>query len=258
MSKITVDLKNADNTNEKKVEQAAFLSGQTQPKKPGIFVKILKFSAVLLVIFIIIGTTGGFFYWRHLKQTPQYSLALLVEAARNGDQEKVDELVDTDAVVDDFLPQITEEAVELYGRNIPAQTIAKVAEVVQPVLPAIKERAKAEVPGLIRDKTEKLENFPFWAIAAGADQYLDIREEGDKAFIKSKLENRQLELTMQKSGDHWKVIAIKDEVLAQRIAEKIGQEVIAIATQKKSANGENELGIENLQSIIKGAEEIFK
>lgn len=258
MSKITIDLENPDKKQAKEANSPPFLSGQTEPKKPGIFVKILKISAILLTIFIIVGTIGGFFFWRHLKQTPQYSLALLVEAARNGEQEKIDELVDTDAVVDDFLPQITDEAVELYGRNIPARTIAKVAAVVQPVLPAIKERARAEVPGLIRDKTQKLENVPFWAIAAGADRYLDIREEGGKAFVKSKLEDRPLELTMEKSGDYWQVVGVKDEVLAQRIAEKIGQEVIAIATKKKSANGENELGIENLQNIIKGAEEIFK
>lgn len=252
------DLENSDRTGAKSVKPPPFLREQMKPKKQSVFVKVLKILGLLVLVFVVIGAIGGFFYWRHLKRTPQYSLALLVEAARNGDEEKVDELVDTDAVVDDFLPQIIDEAVDLYGRNTPLQTIAKVAKVVQPVLPAIKERAKSEVPGLIQDKTQKLENVPFWAIAAGADQYLDIREEGDKAFVKSKLEDRPLELTLKKTGDHWQVVGVKDEVLARRIAEKIGQEIIAIATKKKSATGENELGIENLQDIIKGAEEIFK
>ena len=257
MSKFTVNLENANKTSPESVKPPPFLKEQMKPNKPSVFVKVLKIFGLLVLAFVVVGAIGGFFYWRHLKQTPQYSLALLVESARNGDQEKVDELVDTDAVVDDFLPQMTAKAVELYGRNMPAQTIAKVEKIVEPILPAIKERAKAEVPGLIRDKTEKLENVPFWAIAAGADQYLDIRQEGDKAFVKSKLEKRPLELTMKKNGDYWQVVGVKDEVLAQRIAERIGQEVIAIATKKKSIKG-GELGIENLQDIIKGAEEIFK
>ena len=35
-------------------------------------------------------------------------------------------LVDIDAVVDDFLPQITGKAIELYGRNLPPDTFQRV------------------------------------------------------------------------------------------------------------------------------------
>ena len=144
------------------VAAPTFLENQTAPQKTGVFLRILKIFGVLIFLISVIGAVGGYFYWRNLKTTPQYSLALLVEAARRDDQEAVDNLVDTDAVVDDFMPQITDKAIELYGRGLAPATIQKMAQVAAPLLPAIKQRARAEVPNLIREKTKNFENIPFW------------------------------------------------------------------------------------------------
>ena len=200
MSKFKVEID--EQTQEKITENATIpaFGEYRKPEKKRRFGKFLKITGVALIVILIVGAIGGFFYWRHLKTTPQYSLALLIDAARRDDQAAIDELVDVDAVVDDFLPQVTEKAIELYGRGLPPATIAKVATVAAPVLPAIKERAKAEIPQIIRDKTKRFEDVPFWAIALGADRFVDITVESDKAFVESKLENRPLKLTMKKNG----------------------------------------------------------
>jgi len=232
---------------------------QTIPKKkPGVFLKILKIFGALLLLSLIIGAVGGYFYWKNLKTTPQYSLALLVDAARRGDQAAIDKLVNTDAVVDDFIPQITDKAVELYGRGLAPTTIQKMAQIVAPLLPAVKQRARAEVPNLIREKTKNFENIPFWAIAVGAERYLEIINEGEKAFVRSKLAERPLEIVMKRSGDGWQVIAVKDEVLARRVAEKIGQELIAGAKSGGVKKAGEQLGVSNLQDVLKKADDIFK
>ncbi len=258
MSKFTVDL-NAQ-TREKVTEnkKVPAFGAYQKPKKKSVFKRILKITVIALVAILLIGAIGGFFYWRHLKTTPQYSLALLIDAARRDDQKAIDEFVDVDAVVDDFLPQVTDKAIELYGRGLPAGTIAKVATVAAPILPAIKERAKAEIPQIIRDKTKRFEDVPFWAIALGANQFVDITVEDEKAFIESKLEDRPLRLTLKKNSDRWQVIGLQDEEIAKRIAETVGQEIIAVASGKnKTGDGQN-LGIENLQDVIKKAEDILK
>lgn len=90
---------------------------------------------ISLAVILIVGAVGAYFYWQNLKNTPQYSLALLVDAARRDDQQEVDEFVDTDAVVDDFMPQIIGKAVELYGRGLPPSAIQKVAQVAAPFCP---------------------------------------------------------------------------------------------------------------------------
>lgn len=259
MSKIVVNLedKKSPQTN---VNTPQFGSYQ-EPKKSGGFIKVLKIIAGIVGVLVIIAAVGGFFYWRHLKSTPQYSLALLVEAARNDNQETIDEVVDVDAVVDDFVPQVIDKAVELYGRGVAPDIVKKAMNLATPILPVVKQRAKAELPGLIREKTKKFEDIPFWAIAIGANRYLDIREEGDKAFIKSKLANRPLEVEMKRNGNKWQIVALKDEQLAQKIAGKIGQEILGLAKDRGNQQIEKigkDLGIDNVNDLLKKAEDIFK
>ncbi|MDQ3180566.1 MAG: DUF2939 domain-containing protein [Acidobacteriota bacterium] len=253
MSRIVVDLSESkgSETPIPKEESVTEIGDNQKPKKTGGLVKILKILAGVFLLILVSGAIGGYFYWRHLKTTPQYSLGLLVDAARRNDQKTIDELVDTNAVVDDFVPQITNKAVELYGRGVAPTTIQKLASSIAPFLPAIKERAKAELPNLIRDKTTPFEKLPVWAIAVGADRYLDISQEGDNAFIKSKLPEQQLELNLKRNGEKWRVIAVRDEALARKIAEKIGQDLISIAKKDGIRKTGEKLGIPNLEDIFK-------
>ncbi|MCY7346200.1 MAG: hypothetical protein LH614_08245 [Pyrinomonadaceae bacterium] len=242
----------------KKAAAPMFSESQTAPKKPNVFLKVLKILGALVILFLLVGAVGGYFYWNSLKKTPQYSLALLVDAARRDDQKAIDELVDTDAVVDDFMPQITDKAVELYGRGLAPATIQKMAQVAAPLLPAVKQRARAEVPNLIREKTKAFENIPFWAIAVGAERYLEIINEVDKSFVKSKIQERPLEVVLKRQGERWQVIAVRDEVLARRIAEKIGQDLIVGAKNGGVRKAGEQLGVSNLEEVLKKADGIFK
>ncbi len=258
MSKFVVDLEKQESTVAKAGTATPQFGEYQAPKKPSVFLKVLKFFSIALGLILIIGAVGGYFYWQSLKKTPQYSLALMVDAARRDDQKAIDALVDTDAAVDDFMPQITDKAVELYGRNLLPATIARITQVAAPVLPVVKQRARAEIPNLIREKTKKFASVPFWAIVVGADRFLDVTQETDKAFVKSKMLDRPLELTLKRNGDKWQVVGLKDEELAKRIAEKIGQEIIALAKNGNIGRAGANLGVENLQDVLKQAQDIFK
>ena len=241
----------------KKTESPAFDSTEKPPKKSRVK-KILGILAISLAAIFLIALVGGFFYWQSVKTTPEYSLALLVDAARREDQAEIDKLVNVDAVVDDFVPQITDKAVELYGRGLAPSVINKLAVAVSPYLPAVKRRAKAEIPGLIREKTQRFESAPFWAIALGAGRVLDIEQAGDKAIVRYNSQERPYEVEMKRaSGGRWQIVAIKDEVIARRIAEKIGQEVIAAAKSGDVEKAGRKIGIQNLQDILNNSD-IFK
>ncbi|MCA1623202.1 MAG: hypothetical protein LC768_13445 [Acidobacteria bacterium] len=260
MSGIVIDLiePNKNETLTVKQPDAPEFGDYQKPKKRSVFLKILGVLGILFAVVLLTGAIGGYFYWQNLKTTPQYSLALLVDAAKRDDQQTIDEFVDTDAVVDDFMPQITGKAVELYGRGLPPSTIQKVAQVAIPFLPAVKQRARAEIPNLIRERTEKFANIPFWVIAVGAEGYLDITQESDKAFVKSKLQDRPLEIVLMRNGNRWQIVGVKDEELAKRIAEKIGQELITVAKKGGIKKAGEQLGVFNLEDILKNAEGIFK
>jgi hypothetical protein len=236
MAKFKIDIGGDEKENEtvvaKREADAPKFSSLEQPKSSGKAKKIIGIAAVVLLLMFLVVTVVGYFYWQNVKFQPSYSLALLVDAAQRGDQKTIDQVLDTDAVIDDFVPQVTEKAKELYAKNTPEVDVLKIQQQAAPYLPQIKSAAREKVPALIREKTKPFESFPMWMIALGAGYYLDIRIEGDKAFVKSKIPDQPLELTMRRKGDLWQIIAVKDDALARRLAEQFGQEIIERSKKK--------------------------
>ncbi len=221
------------------------------------------FKTVMITLVVVVAvtalacSTGTYLYWQHLKSTPQYSLALIVDSARRDDQAGVSKLVDTDAVVEDFVPQVTGKAVELYGRGLSPDVIQRVTRIAAPVMPAVKDRAREELPLAIRQKTAAFGDVPFAAMVLGAETYLDIKIEGDLAKVRSKLPEHDFELQMIRNGEQWKVAGVRDDELATRIARRIGQEIIAIASNGSGSN-KGRLGIKNINELLREAEDILK
>lgn len=233
------------------------LGGYTTARPRGRFRKVILGASAVLAGLILVGATGFYLYWQTLKSTPQYSLALIVDAAKRNDQATVDQLVDINAVVDDFLPQITDKAVELYGRGMPPDIIQRVARVAGPVMPAIKDRARDELPSAIKQKTSEFGYVPFEAMVLGAEQYIDIQIDGDSAAVKSHLPEQEFEVRMRRDGDHWKIVAVKDDKLATAIAQRVGQEIIAIAANGPRSS-RSRLGVKNINELLIEVEKIFR
>ena len=125
------------------------------------------------------------------------------------------------------------------------------------MVPAVKDRARTELPRVIRERTESFGNVPFFAMVMGADRYLDITVTDDTALVKSKMPEHPLEIKMRQSGDRWQIVGVKDEQLATDIARKIGQEIIAIA-MNGSEKEANRIGIGNLADLLRQAEDLVK
>jgi hypothetical protein len=214
---------------------------------------------ILAGFVVLLGiAVGGFLYYRNLTSSPQYSLALLVDAARRGDVNTIESLVDSDAVVDSFIPQVTEEAIDLYGRGLPPQIAPKISKLIKPALPAIKNRAREELPGVIQEKVAEYEKIPFWLLVIGADRGLNIEVEGNRADVSTKLVDNPLAFEMRRTGSVWRIVAINDKEFARKIAEKIGQQILAAATDEKLDEIGNQLGVKNLGDILDKAQEIFR
>jgi len=257
MSKVFIDLENAVKANQKAPEttgQSKLERQEVQKPRKKVFFK--KFLIFLFLIFLT-ASVGVYFYWQSVKRKPQYSLALLVDAARRDDSEKLRQLIDVDAVVDNFVSQFTDKAIELYGKNIAPEKIKRVATVISPILPAVKQKVRAEMPRIIREKTKPFEQIPWWAIAIGVGGVLETRIETDTAYIKSNDASRKIELTMKREGDLWRIVAIKDEHLARQMAEEIGQEVFSSISKEGLRKTGEKLGISGLEDLIKKLEGVF-
>ncbi len=213
--------------------------------------KILILLAAFLGFFLILIAAFAYLYWQKVKQSPQYSLAILVESARVDDRDVVARFIDVDAVVDDFMPQVMQKATELYGRNLPPETIKKFSEAIAPIMPSLKNRVREEIPRVIREKTKALERLPWWAIALGADRVLEITVEGDLAYVRGKVDDQDLVITLRRSGEIWRVVAVKDDRLAREIAEKIGQDLILMFNREGTKKAAEKLGIRGVEDLLK-------
>jgi hypothetical protein len=111
---------------------------------------------------------------------------------------------------------------------------------------------------MIRKKTKRFESVPFAAMVMGADQYLDIRPDGDTAVVRSRLPEHAFEVRMQRNGSGWKIVSVRDGALATEIAQKVGEEIIAVASNGGASAAGERLGIRNLNLILRQAEEIFR
>jgi hypothetical protein len=219
--------------------------------------RAFKIAGILLLSILLIACGGGFIYYRSLMNTPQYSLALIVDAAKRDDKATINELIDIDAVVDDFMPQIFKKAVELYGRGMPDAVVQKIATLAEPIMPAVKDRAKAQLAHVIRDRTEQFGDVPFFTMVLGADRYLDVEISGDTAMVKSKT-SRPFELKMRKNGERWKIVGIRDEQLATDIARSIGQQIIEMATKGVTDEVADRLGVGKLAELLRQAGELVR
>lgn len=220
--------------------------------------RLFVIGLTVVVTIILTAVAGGLLYYQSLKDTPQYSLALLVDAAKRDDNAEIDRLIDINAIVDDFVPQITDKAIELYGRGQPPQVLAQVARLATPILPAVKARARAELPRVIRERTERVGYVPFFAMVMGADQYLEITISGDTAILKSKVPEHPFEAKMRRKGDRWQIVGVTEEKLATDIARAIGQEIMAIAVSGGARNAADKFGVGNLSDLLRQAGEMVR
>jgi hypothetical protein len=60
---------------------------------------------------------------------------------------------------------------------------------------------------------------------------VDITEENDTAHVAANLNNRPTELTMQRNGDLWKIVAVKDDTLATQIVDNIAKDLPSIQNE---------------------------
>ena len=91
-----------------------------------------------------------------------------------------------------------------------------------------------------------------------ADRYLDIEISGDTADVTSKIPDKPLQMRMTRVGDHWQVVGVEDKDLADKIAQTVGQQIIAVASGASIGDSSKKLGIKNLQDVLKRAEDLLR
>lgn len=174
---------------------------------------------------------GAVVFWQVYKTRPSYSLALVVDAAQRNDAAAFDQVVDTNAVVQSFAPQVVEQALGRLGTALTPELRRRVETLVPTLLPGVTENVRSEVMREVRELTARASGKPFFLMALYIPFVVDIEREGDTATVRAKKDDRTLELLMQRTPERrWKVVGVKDEALAKRIVDDITKYLPAIGT----------------------------
>ena len=225
-NRIVIELENAQQPS-RKVDNAY----SAPPPKRGRLGKVLAFIGGLVVLVLLFVVVGGYFWWSSYKQKPAYSIALVVDAVQRNDMKTFDTLVDTDKVVDNFMPQFTDTATGKFASLIPSGIRKQVETMIPLVLPAVKQQVHDQVALQVKELSERAQGKPFLLIALGIPWVTTIDQKGDNANVVIETKGRVTELTMQRNGELWKIVAVKDDQLNQRILDSMKQVLPSVGTQ---------------------------
>jgi uncharacterized membrane protein len=193
--------------------------------------KIMGIVAIVLAVLVLGAVVGGFLWWRNYRTRPAYSLALLVDAAQRNDAKAIDEIIDTDKIVEGFIPQVTEKALGRYAAALTAPLSKQVESLVPKLLPDIKDKVREEVTNRVREMGKRAEGKPFILIALGVPYVVGINEVGNTAKVSATLEGRPVELTMQRNGERWKIVSVLDDALATSMVDHIAKNLPAVGSE---------------------------
>jgi len=190
--------------------------------------KIVAALGIFIVLVTILAAAGGYLWWRHYRTTPAYSLALLVDAVQRNDMTVVNEIVDIDKIVDGLAAEVTQKSVSRYGPTLNPPQRKRVETLVPTLLPGVKQSVRDSLVKRLQEVSKESEPKPFIILAIGLPYLVKITTDGDTARAVAPVQGREIELTLQRNGERWKVEAIKDDTVVPRIVDDMIKDFPAI------------------------------
>ena len=170
------------------------------------------------LLLLLIAGLSSLVWWQYFKSTPAYSLSLLVDAAQRNDPVAFDEAFDTKVVVEHFL---SDAANRMTGSTTLGDTVM---QRVQPVSGPVSEAVKPIVRERLQKKINELgpaANLPFFLKALAIRLGTNVSQNDEKATVVIEHNNQHLELWLAPTEHRWKVVAVKDDELAEQVLANI-------------------------------------
>ncbi len=218
------------------VDRVRAEAAQKRARRFGRGGRLLSVTGLVIVGLLLVLLVGSYSWWQGFKKSPPYSLALLMNAAQHDDVRAVETLIDPDQIAQGFIPQVSENLAGA-GSALPPQVRASLMAALPALLMGGRETVRDEIArslkGLSQDDSLSL---PFFVKALGVRQAADVEERGDEATVKLKAGERDVELTMRRDGERWRVVTVKDPQLVSEIAARLAANLPAVPQQQQPQN----------------------
>lgn len=183
--------------------------------------RLLSVTGLVIIGVVLALLVGSYVWWQGFRESPPYSLALLLDASQRDDAQAVESLIDADQIAQGFVPQVV-ESLGGPGSALPPQARASLTNVLPTLLPRVRETMRDEIARALKGASQnESSRMPFFAKALGVRQMATVNERGDDATVNFKVGERPIELAMRRDGERWKVVTVKDPQLATEIAARL-------------------------------------
>ena len=192
----------------------------------------LRWVSLILAGLLIIGAAAGFFWWQYYKTTPAYSLALVVDAVQRNDGAAFDRLIDMEKVVDNLMPQVAQTATGGLASDFASGLRTQLQSLAPSVMASVKQTIREEIRKRINELAGSAGARPFFLTALAMPFKANISKRDETAKVSINTGDDQVELSMERiDGSHWRVISLRDDALATRIANNIVKDLPGSGSQ---------------------------
>src|SRR6266404_3601903 len=189
--------------------------------------KVLALLAVLIVV-VVTAAAGGYLWWRHFQTTPSYSLALILDAAQRDDMVAFDQQLDNDEIARNMVGSFQQKAASRYGAALSGPLQSQIDSLLPSFLPRLKQTVHDELAKQLKEFSAKSTPKPFFIVALTVPSLVKIDTKDNIAQVTANIQDRTIQLSMRKDGERWKVTALNDDTLTQRVVDDMMKELPAI------------------------------
>jgi hypothetical protein len=159
---------------------------------------------------------GGLVWWQYKKSSPEYSLALLADAAHKGDSAAVESFVNTDRIVGELVSHVpgSESGImlaplgQVLGGGISIAT-PQLSSVLRPLI-------TEQVTACARELSTQSEGKPFVLAVLAVSSVADVARSGDVAEVTIRSDEGVVKFRMERDGERWKIVSVSNEALVTR------------------------------------------
>lgn len=207
---------------------AAKGEGAKPVRKKSRWPRVLGILALLVLIVVVVAAVGGFLLWRRYQSTPNYTLALMLDAAQWNDVAEFQKQIDDEQIAKNITASVGQKAAARYGYALNSSIQQQIDSAMPALLPRVKQTARDEFLNAMKAFAAAPEKRSFISIHGAVRSLMTITEEGDSAKATGTMSGHNIELGMRRDGNRWKVVDVKDDLIVQRIVDSVMKELPAI------------------------------
>lgn len=190
--------------------------------------RVLAILALVVLVFVVVAAVGGFLLFRRYQSSPTYALALILDAAQRNDVAEFQKRIDDETIAKNLTASVSQKAAARYGLALNSSMQQKIDSAMKGLQPRVKQAVRDEFLNAMKAFAAAPEQRSFISLLGAVQSLMTVTTEGDSAKATGKMAGHNLELTMRRDADGWKVIDVKDDLITQRIVDSVMKELPAI------------------------------